>query len=145
MNPARQNTFLKSFNLSENHTKLFSLILVLALISGVVTGYFLSSTNPKKTNQKIAVTETQKAAQEDKKTFRDFADGKLIKKPTPKNPAEYTEGTHLLIREGKSPVALISSVVDLSLYENKNVKVLGETQSALKEGWLMDVGKVEEK
>jgi len=38
---------------------------------------------------------------------------------------------------------LTSSVVDLSQYEGKKVKVLGETQKAIKEGWLMDVGKVE--
>jgi len=57
---------------------------------------------------------------------------------------EYSEGTHTLIREGAVPVALTSSVVDLSIYEGKKVKVFGETQKALKEGWLMDIGKVEE-
>ena len=41
-------------------------------------------------------------------------------------------------------MALTSSVVDLTKYEGKKVKVFGETQKALKEGWLMDVGKVEE-
>ncbi len=50
----------------------------------------------------------------------------------------------MLVRDGAVPVALTSSVVDLSQYEGKKVKVYGETQKAIKEGWLMDVGKVEE-
>ena len=49
-----------------------------------------------------------------------------------------------MVREDAVPVALTSSVVDLSKYEGKKIKVHGETQKALKEGWLMDVGKVDE-
>ncbi|KKS13460.1 MAG: hypothetical protein UU67_C0024G0017 [Candidatus Daviesbacteria bacterium GW2011_GWB1_41_5] len=70
---------------------------------------------------------------------------KRPKRPESKDPSEYVEGTHILVRDGAVPVALTSSVVDLSEYEGKKVKVFGETQKAIKEGWLMDVGKVETK
>ena len=73
------------------------------------------------------------------KTFKDVAEGTLQKGGID------GEGTHKLIRPGgdSQTVYLTSSVVDLSQYEGKKVKVFGETQKALKEGWLMDVGKVE--
>ncbi|MBI2110586.1 hypothetical protein HYT51_02295 [Candidatus Woesearchaeota archaeon] len=85
-----------------------------------------------------------KSAQSDTRTFKDFAEGVVKARPASSDPGEYVEGTHFLQREGGVPVALTSSVVDLSKYEGKKVKVFGETQKALKEGWLMDVGKVEE-
>lgn len=145
MNPAKQNTVAKRFDLSQSHTKLFVAVLALAIVSGVVTGYFLASSKASQVDQRIPLNETQKSAQQDTKTFRDFAEGKIAKKPDPKRGETYTEGTHLLIREGKSPVSLTSSVLDLSEYEGKNVKVMGETNTPLKGGWLMDVGKIEVK
>lgn len=136
-------SFLKKLNLSKSHTKLFGAILAVALIAGSLTGYFLASSN-KKIGSQIPLG-PPKVAQQDIKTFRDFAEGKISKKPEPKNGAAYSEGTHLLVRDGAVPVALTSSVVDLSAYEGKKVTVYGETQKAIKEGWLMDVGRVEEK
>jgi hypothetical protein len=131
---------------SKTHMRIFIAIFVLALFAGTCTGYILAATN----STKPAVipggsAEAPKAAQQDTRTFRDFAEGKIAKKPEPKPGQDYTEGTHLLIRTGQTPVALTSSVVDLSKYEGKNVKVFGETQKAVQEGWLMDVGRVEEK
>lgn len=118
-------------------------VVIAALILGTLTGYILSTKNSSlKTSSPAADRAT--TAQADTKTFKDFAEGTLKIKPAPSDPSEYVEGTHLLIREGAVPVALTSSVVDLSKYEGKKVKVFGETQKALKEGWLMDVGKVEE-
>lgn len=121
-------------------------ILLVALIGGVGTGYVLAenqSSGPSNNLIKLP-NEAPKTAQQDNITFRDFAEGKITKKPEPKpGSEEYTEGTHLLVRDGAVPVALTSSVVDLAEYENKKVKVFGETQKAIKEGWLMDVGKVE--
>ncbi len=115
-------------------------ILIFSLVLGILTGYIIASKNlGVKT-----LTGSPKTAQLDNRTFRDFAEGTLKARPQPKDPSEYVEGTHLLQREGEPPVALTSSVVDLSLYEGKKVKVFGETQKALEEGWLMDVGKVEE-
>lgn len=136
---------LKSLSVS-NLNKLFLGILVTSVILGTSAGYLLAKSNKSSGGTTNTVTtEAPKTAQQDTRTFRDFAEGLLQKRPAPKNNAEYIEGTHMLVREGAVPVALTSSVVDLSEYEGKRVKVFGETQKAIKEGWLMDVGKVEVK
>lgn len=113
-----------------------------SVLLGVITGYILSSKGGSAVTP-LGTIGAPTAPQQDTKTFRDFAEGVIKAKPQPSE-GEYTEGTHTLQREGAVPVALTSSVVDLSKYEGKKVKVYGETQKALKEGWLMDVGKVEE-
>lgn len=130
----------------ENLNKIFLGVLIASVVLGILGGYLLAGSN-KSTQQMVAGTNgtTAKVASQDSKTFRDFAEGTIQKRPAPKNPNEYLEGTHLLIRDGAVPVALTSSVVDLSQYEGKKVIVRGETQKAIKEGWLMDVGKVEVK
>ncbi len=129
----------------DNINKIFMAVLVASVVLGIAAGYLLVGSN-KSTIQSAANTSngsTVKVASQDTQTFRDFATGTIQKRPAPKNPDEYVEGTHLLIRDGAVPVALTSSVVDLSQYEGKKVIVRGETQKAIKEGWLMDVGKVE--
>lgn len=75
----------------------------------------------------------------DTKVFKDSAEGELQKGGI------NGEGTHRLIRAGgdSQTVYLTSSVLDLSQFEEKKVKVWGETFAAQKAGWLMDVGKVE--
>ncbi|MDO8573397.1 MAG: hypothetical protein Q7R77_01475 [Candidatus Daviesbacteria bacterium] len=117
----------------------------LAIALGIFTGYILSTKNK---NSSIGVSPlavgNAKSAQADSRTFKDFAEGTIKLKPQPSDSSEYTEGTHMLIRDKAVPVAITSSVVDLSQFEGKKVKIYGETQKALKEGWLMDVGKVEE-
>ncbi|MBI2329837.1 hypothetical protein HYU94_00400 [Candidatus Daviesbacteria bacterium] len=127
----------------ENPMHIISGVAIAAVILGILTGFILST---KGNNRKVSSLSvgTAKSAQQDTRTFKDFAEGTIKAKPQPEDPSEYTEGTHMLIREGAVPVALTSSVVDLSKYEGKKVKVYGETQKALKEGWLMDIGKVEE-
>ena len=120
-------------------TKLLLLTTLIALVLGSLTGYILAN----KSSIKNPAVAAPKTAQQDTRTFRDFAEGVIKARPQPSDPGEYVEGTHLLEREEAVPVALTSSVVDLSQYEGKKVKVFGETQKALKEGWLMDVGKVE--
>lgn len=114
-------------------------VVIISLVLGVLTGYIISGKN-----SAIPTAGQPKNPQQDTRTFRDFAEGTLTARPQPKDPSEYVEGTHLLQREGEVSVALTSSVVDLSKYEGKKIKVFGETQKALKEGWLMDVGIVEE-
>ena len=118
-------------------------IVTTALILGTLTGYILSTKN---SGSKVSslLPEKAESAEQDTRTFKDFAEGVIKARPQPTDPGEYVEGTHMLIRENAVPVALTSSVVDLSQYEGKKIKVFGETQKALKEGWLMDVGKVEE-
>lgn len=124
--------------------RIFVIVLVVAILSGLGTGYVLAKSDQAgKYPAGTITTENAKSPDQDKRTFRDFAEGKVTKKPEAKNGA-YSEGTHLLVRDSGVPVALTSSVVDLTQYENKRVKVYGETQKAVKEGWLMDVGRVEE-
>jgi hypothetical protein len=38
---------------------------------------------------------------------------------------------------------LTSSVIDLSLFLDKNVQIWGETLASKKAGWLMDVAKIQ--
>jgi len=144
----QSNALLNRFS-STPLNRIFLIILVSSVILGVGVGYFLSSTAP---NRKTSTSsnnggsiEIPKNAGTDKRTFRDFAEGTLQKKSAPKKTDEYVEGTHVLVRAGAVPVALTSSVVDLSEYEGKKIVVYGETQKAVKEGWLMDVGMVEVK
>lgn len=127
---------------TENPIRVVIIVVVTALVLGTLTGYILST----KGNSKLSSLSigTAKNPQQDTRTFRDFAEGVIKAKPQSADSTEYAEGTHLLVRQGGVPVALTSSVVDLSKYEGKKVKVYGETQKALKEGWLMDVGKIEE-
>ncbi len=132
------------FSLGSKLNRIFIAVIILSVVVGIGSGYALASSGKKSIVTPLTSLGGQpKTAQQDTQTFRDFAEGKLTKKPEPKNPGEYSEGTHLLIRDAGVPVALTSSVVDLSEFEGKKVKVYGETQKAIKEGWLMDVGKVE--
>lgn len=75
----------------------------------------------------------------DEDTFKDEAEGKLVAGGID------GEGSHHLERPGgeSKNVYLTSSVIDLNEYLNRQVKVWGETFSAQKAGWLMDVGKLE--
>lgn len=126
--------------------KLIAAVVIISGIIGILSGFSMSKNGGSGGGLGAAITgaSAPKTAQQDNRTFRDFAEGTLKVKPAPKNPNQYSEGTHVLERTGAVPVALTSSVVDLTQFEGKKVKVFGETQKALKEGWLMDVGKVEE-
>jgi hypothetical protein len=143
--PFKQPTqpLTQKLSLAGSPMKIYGAILAVALVSGVATGYVLASS---KSGGSPVVTQQGSGpathAQQDTRTFRDFAEGVVQKKPDSKN-GDYSEGTHVLIRQNAVPVALTSSVVDLSEFEGKKVKVFGETQKAVKEGWLMDVGRVE--
>lgn len=138
-----QEKITKPLTNLQNPAKLILGIATLAVILGILTGYILSTKNNGSGISPLSVG-TAKTAQQDTRTFKDFAEGTIKVKPQPSDPQEYSEGTHLLMRDNAVPVALTSSVVDLSQYEGKKVKVFGETQKALKEGWLMDVGRVDE-
>lgn len=120
--------------------KLLVAVLLISVIAGVGTGYLMASGSG---NQRIPlVGKTPEYAGEDQKTFRDFAEGKITKKPDDKKSTN-AQGTHLLVRDGATPVILTSSVLDLSEYENKKVKIFGETNSLPGAGWFMDVGRIE--
>lgn len=119
--------------------KFLAAVLVISVIAGIGTGYFMSTSM----GQRIPLlNKNPEHASEDAKTFRDFAEGKVTKKPDEKNNSN-NQGTHLLLRDGATPVLLTSSVLELSEYENKKVKIYGETNSLPGAGWFMDVGRIE--
>ena len=142
-NNAQEESLTKHLLHSSNPLRPLLIILIISVVLGAITGFVMANKGSREEILENGTSNTTKGASLDSRTFRDFAQGVIKPKQLPKNPSEYTEGTHILEREGAVSVALTSSVVDLSLYEGKKVKVYGETQKALKEGWLMDVGKVE--
>ncbi|MFI5241130.1 MAG: hypothetical protein ACHQUA_01720 [Microgenomates group bacterium] len=124
--------------------KSFPLILgsVVIVLLGVGTGWLLSgnSLNSQKgaVNQGTKITANE-AGIVDESTFKgDTAEGILEEEGIG------GEGTHHLVREGGTSkyVYLTSSVIDLESFVGKKVIVWGETLSAKKAGWLMDVAKV---
>jgi hypothetical protein len=136
----------RSFNPVTNLPKALIVLAIVSVISGVATGFVLAQNNPQ-SGLSSASPETKKASKEAgqvAQNCKDFDEGTIRAKEQADVPEEYSEGTHLLDRGTKSPVTLTSSYVDLSEFEGKKVKVFGETQKALKAGWLMDVCKIEQ-
>ena len=124
-------------------------IFLLVVASGLASGYFLVSMQSKQkaASQSAAATATsgssiQKGAvygSDDTKTFKDMAEGTMTAGGI------QDEGQFHLVRPGgdSQNVYLTSSLVDLSLFLNRKVRVWGQTQKAKVAGWLMDVGRVE--
>ena len=122
-----------------------AIIVVLIILVGVASGYGLSTLGG--TSAKLKSTEELETGikvgdvfgLQDEKTFRDQAQGVVVKGGVD------GEGSHHLIRVGgiSQNVYLTSSTVDLDIFIDHQVKVWGETFSAQKAGWLMDVGRVE--
>ncbi len=113
-----------------------------AIVLGIVVGFTITKIQKlTKTTitQKNATSVKKTAGIADKKTFKDQAEGIL------KEGGINGEGNFHLERPGgeSQNVYLTSSVVDLSLYVGKKVRVWGETFKGEKAGWLMDVGLVE--
>ena len=84
------------------------------------------------------VQNSKEAGIKDEKAFSDNAIGRLEVND------ENGEGSHKLIRPGgKSQTAyLTSSVIDLNQFTGKCVQVWGQTFTAQKAGWFLDVGRV---
>ena len=135
--PVLKNDFKKKLLLIGGIT-----ILVLA---GTVTGWLLSG-NKAKLGSPLgglnaapgAKSGTQEAGLADESTFKDSAEGLL------EEGGVNGEGTHRLVREGgiSQTVYLTSTVIDLQSFVGKKVTVWGQTITAKKAGWLMDVGKI---
>ncbi|MDO8657342.1 MAG: hypothetical protein Q7K55_01280 [Candidatus Levybacteria bacterium] len=125
-------------------TKLVVFLLV-AVLLGVGTGYLLSKNSSKTTlittgsSGGSSVSKGTVVGSDDLKTFKDTTDGIL------KEGGIEGEGQYHLVRPGgdSQNVYLTSSIVDLSKFIDKKIKVWGETNTAKKAGWLMDVGRVE--
>ena len=124
------------------NSRIFMGVYVVLILLGVGTGYMLSS---KKVlgaagGQKSTIVKTDKVAgSTDATTFKDSAEGTI------EAGGLDGEGSHKLIRDGgpSQTAYLISSVVDLDEYVGKKVRVWGQTMTAKKVSWLMDVGKIE--
>lgn len=129
---------------STSPVKVLLLLLVVAVL-GVGTGYGLSLFT-QKTGERIPLLPQENSAakgkifgSDDTNTFKDTAEGTL------KEGGVEGEGQYHLVRSGgeSQNVYLTSSLVDLSQFVGKKIKVWGETQEAQNAGWLMDVGRVE--
>lgn len=134
----------------KNSSFLVVLLIIVVVIAGIGTGYALAgrgggaTNSPKvtKNSADIEASEIKKGdvfGSEDTKTFKDSTEGTLA------TGGIEGEGQFHLIRPGgiSQYVYLVSSIVDLSKFEKRKIKVWGQTQKAEKAGWLMDVGKVE--
>ncbi len=135
-------------NSSKNPFSLkFSVILVIIILLGIGSGSLLSKLSPNliKNNalqspkDKSSVEKGKTYGSDDTSTFKDSTEGKL------KEGGIDGEGQFHLERPGgiSQNVYLTSSLVDLSLFIDRKIKIWGETQKAQKAGWLMDVGRVE--
>lgn len=127
-------------------TKKFIVILIAVAILGLGSGYFLSMggvDNPKSDMRAVVspsdIKEGMIVGSDDTKVFKDTAEGLL------KAGGKNGEGAFHLERPGgeSQNVYLTSSIVDLSKFLNREIKVWGETQKAKVAGWLMDVGRIE--
>ncbi|SRR3989344_3009139 len=117
---------------------------LLLLIAGTVSGYFLAkevkSTSVSINSDGSKIVKSEKViGSMDEKAFPDTAEGVL------EEGGIDGEGTHKLIREGgqDKTAYLMSSLINLDDYVGKKVKIWGETFAAQKAGWLMDVGRLE--
>lgn len=145
----QQENIVRDIKAPTQGSKFFSVPILLGIVIivllGVVTGYFLSSKKvstggiTQKTQLPGAIKKGTVVGSEDTKTFRDSTEGTL------EEGGVDGEGSHHLVRPGgeSQNVYLTSSVVDLGQFVGKKIKVWGETNKAQKAGWLMDVGRVE--
>ena len=124
------------------------LIIVLVIVAGlgIASGYLLSKKGTTGLGSGTNISSVNSSSSgknavgsSDTKTFKDTATGIM------KAGGIDGEGAYHLVRPGgeSQNVYLTSSIVDLSTFIDKKVKVWGETQSAKHAGWLMDVGRVE--
>jgi hypothetical protein len=143
-------SLVHTFKQEKSHASLMTrnlmILLVIAAIVGLGTGYFLAQKGGKtgiatldKVTNSAKLPKGKTIGSDDLKTFKDTAEG-IVKKG-----GVGDEGSHSLIRPGgeSQTVCLISSHVDLDTLDGRKVKVWGQTNDASTCGWLMDVGRVE--
>lgn len=137
--PVHDHEVMKGFS-----TPVTVVIFLLAIAIGVGIGYTLagggSAGGALSPGKMVGLKNPEKTAGvKDDKKFPDTAEGTL------KEGGIDGEGNFHLERPGgeSQNVYLTSSIVDLSEYIGKKIKVRGQTFEAEKAGWLMDVGYVE--
>lgn len=121
------------------------LIFLIVVSLGIFAGYFLAGSSSKANStdtSTLSASEVKKGdtfGSNDTKTFKDSTEGIL------KKGGIGDEGAYHLVRPGgdSQNVYLTSSLVDLSKFVGRKIKVWGETNAAEKAGWLMDVGKLQ--
>jgi hypothetical protein len=130
---------------SFSSAKVIGILLVVALF-GVGTGFGLSQFSKQTGTSIVPAALNPNAPQKgktygsgDTSTFKDTAEG-VVREGGIEGEGQY----HMERPGGESQnVYMTSSLVDLSQFLGKKVKVWGQTQKAQKAGWLMDVGKVQ--
>ena len=121
----------------------FVAILVIVAILGIGTGYLIAGSGSSGKGGLTALTskaeKNKTYGDGDTKIFKDTAEGKMTEGGID------GEGQYHLVRKGGEDqyVYLTSSLVDLSEFEGKKVKVWGQTFEGQKAGWLMDVGRLQ--
>lgn len=139
--------------MESKNTSLFTPAIIVFLtfiaVLGIGTGYFLAKNKPTvlpggtatstKSVEGGKVEKGTTYGSNDTKTFKDSTEGTL------QEGGKEDEGQYHLVRPGGESqyVYMTSSLVDLSKFVGRKVKVWGETQKAQKVGWLMDVGRIE--
>ncbi|HET9946928.1 MAG TPA: hypothetical protein VFQ63_02600 [Patescibacteria group bacterium] len=123
------------------------LLFIGVILLGIGTGFLVSQKAPiaskssttSSTAGSAGIQKGQIYGSNDTSTFKDTAEGTL------QSGGIDGEGQYHLVRPGgdSQNVYMTSSIVDLSEFVNKQVKVWGETQAAQHAGWLMDVGRLE--
>lgn len=142
--PSAFHSFVSKEKLLTPKIALFFLLLIALGIGG---GYLIASMQGTFQAARQAGTVTSSSSVQkgvvygsnDTATFKDTAEGVMTKGGID------GEGQFHLVRPGgdSQNVYMTSSLVDLSLFIGKKVKVWGQTQKAQTAGWLMDVGRVE--
>lgn len=138
----------KKFNLKE--ILIPTIIILVIIVAGGFTGYFLSNRSrgltmiPTKTTELMGGAQVIQGSKEvgikDEKAFKDTSQGKI----TVNDNKDIPEGSYKLLRPGgaSQTVYLTSSVLDLNQFLGKCVQVWGETFAGQKAGWLMDIGRI---
>lgn len=123
-------------------------VIVGAVLLGVLSGFIatkFTNNNAAPSSKEVGkagdvAAGGQSAGIKDTKTFKDPAEGVL------REGGFEGEGSYHIEQKPNQPdqnVYLTSTAVDLSAFVGKKVRVLGQTFTAEKAGWLMDVGYIE--
>lgn len=134
----------------DKKTSFFNPILLIAIvvvvIVGIGTGQLLARSSGLVNTPAATTSGNSKdvpkgtiVGSSDTSTFKDSTEGVL------EEGGIDGEGEFHLVRPGgeSQNVYLTSSIVDLSAFLKRKIKIWGETHKAQKAGWLMDVGRVQ--
>ncbi len=143
-----EQPLVRDFDKNENplFTLKLLIVLVIVVLVGIGSGYLLSRRGVTSSGINLGGSQNSSnvakgtvVGSNDTKTFKDTTEGIL------KNGGINGEGAFHLVRPGgdSQNVYLTSSIVNLSKFIDRKIKVWGQTQKAQYAGWLMDVGRIE--